>query len=645
MFTFSSHLNLANGERSSDWIELSSKTYSDGVTAVFATALACGNDGWRGGALSSEAGLCINMTPNRKIRRFMADYRYSLWWCRPAFGTDLKEVPDETQLLMLEKEDGSFCAVVPVVNDTCRCVLKGVAENTVSARLSSWCEDQFTCDGLAFVYMEGENPQKLVSACVKRALQILNSGVRHISRRRYPELMEYLGWCSWDSMQIRVNEEGLLHKCQEFQKKDIPVRWVILDDMWAHIQDFYGRSYADKDEMIKLMHHSALYDFEADPKRFPHGLAGCIEKIKEYGLSVGMWHPTTGYWRGIDPRGKAFEKLKDYLIQVDGGVWVPDWHKEKSYLYYKTIHDFFRQCGADFVKIDKQSMTSLHYKNLAPVGQCAKEYHAGMEASVGEHFDNCMINCMGMSSEDMWSRSVSAISRCSDDFQPEDAAWFTKHVMQCAYNSMLQGQFYWCDWDMWWTDDSQSTKNSIMRAISGGPIYVSDELDRSRAEVLKPLALSDGRILRCDRPAVPTADCVTVDPVTNPHAMKIQNTAGEYGVMAVFNITDSNEAVTACISGSQIDGFDSEEYAVYDYFEQSIVLLKGAESFQVTLKDREAYKLYLFVPLKNGFGAIGRTDKFIAPRTIRYVHGEDVVLVEEGPYAVIKDGKLYQYGE
>jgi len=44
---------------------------------------------------------------------------------------------------------------------------------------------------------------------------------------------------------------------------------------------------------------------------------------------------------------------------------------------------------------------------------------------------------------------------------------------------------------MWWTDDSQAVKNSVLRAISGGPVYVSDKLDRSREDVLKPLALSN----------------------------------------------------------------------------------------------------------------------------------------------------------
>ena len=54
------------------------------------------------------------------------------------------------------------------------------------------------------------------------------------------------------------------------------------------------------------------------------------------------------------------------------------------------------------------------------------------------------------------------------------------------------------------TNDPQALKNSVLRAISGGPIYVSDKLGESQADMLRPLTLSDGRILRTDRPAVPT---------------------------------------------------------------------------------------------------------------------------------------------
>lgn len=357
-------------------------------------------------------------------------------------------------------------------------------------------------------------------------------------------------------------------------------------------------------------------------------------------MQVGIWHPTTGYWMGIDPEGDIYREQKENLLRTEDGRYIPHYEQGKAYAFYGAFHDYLRQCGADFVKIDNQSMTRRFYKKFAPVGQVSRSFHNGMEASVGQHFDNTMINCMGMASEDMWNRTVSPISRCSDDFQPENSAWFAKHVMQCSYNDLIQGQFYYCDWDMWWTDDGQALKNSVVRAISGGPIYVSDMMERSNREILMPLILEDGRILRCDRPAVPTMDCLTTDPTQSGKVFKLQNVCGEAGVMAVMNLDAENRTVTGTISPSEIDGLEGEEFAVYEHFSRELTILKKDESKEVTLKDIHDMRLYNIVPIRDGFAAIGRTDKFIAPKTICHVIGREVVLVEAGEYAVVEDGKL-----
>jgi len=642
MFDFKPYINLGCGEKSYDRINLKEEKQGE-ASLVYVEALSGGFDAFdKDLSIDAEKGVCIDITPDKSLR-YMANYRSIQWWCDPYFGEDYEKMPSDTQFLVIEKGDGLYAVVVPVVNDEYKCVFEGNSKESFTARIFSLCENMYSCEGLAFVYAEGKNPLELTEKCVKAALKALNTGTRFREKRRYPEVLEYLGWCSWNAMKIRVNEQGMLDKCEEFKTKNIPVKWAILDDMWADIRSFCKYKYGDKHmDMINLMYSSALHSFEAAPERFPEGLKKCIEKIKQYGMKVCVWHPTTGYWRGIEEGGEAYRQLSDYLIKCDRGYYVPNWKKEKSYMYYKTIHDFFRQCGADFVKIDNQSMIDRLYKGQAPIGKIARELHSGMEASVGEHFDGAVINCMGMASESIWSRSTSAVSRCSNDFKPESKEWFTKHILQCAYNSIFQGQFYWCDWDMWWTDDGQARKNSLMRAISGGPIYVSDMIDRSNADVFEPLVLSDGSILRCDRPAMPSYDCITQDCRTSGNALKLQNTTGEYGVMAVLNIDENENPVNAKVSAEFIEGFDADEIAVYEHFSKQLTILKKNESFDVTLKNSDDYKLYIFAPVKDGFAAIGRTDKFISPKTIKYVHKEDIVLKEDGPYAYVKDGKLFE---
>ncbi len=627
---YSAYLRKQNNELQDFNVKAETKSI-DGVTAVFV-------NGFSRDVLDSEFGAGIDF--DIECSEWMADFRHSDFWCMPAFGESLSDVPNETQGLIYRKSDKSFGVILPVVSEKYKCVLCGNENGGLTAKLFSWATLS-SCRALAFVTCEGDNPFTLLQKCAETALKLLGNGCRTRTERRYPEIFEYLGWCSWDAMEIRVCEEDLVRKCREFREKDIPVRWAIIDDMWAEVHDFYDAEYKDRPEMFQIMHGSKLFSFKADPKRFPNGLKACIDKMNGFGIKVGMWHPTTGYWMGIDTDGEIYKDLKDNLICCENGKCVHHYSTDKAFAFYNAFHEYLQNSGAEFIKIDNQSgIIPKCYKGMAPVGEIAREYHNAMEASVGMHFDNAMINCMGMASEDMWNRKVSPISRCSDDFLPENSAWFLKHIMQCSYNDLIQGQLYYCDWDMWWTDDGQAEKNSILRAVSGGPIYVSDKLDRSKREILMPLVLSDGKILRCDRPAMPSADCITQNPLSSGKVFKLQNICGECGVIAAFNIDSENKPVSGAVSPSDIDGIEGEEFAVYEHFSRELKILKKDESFDLKLKDGNDYRLFVVSPIRDGFAVIGRTDKFISPKTVKAIVGREILLAENGEYAVVEDGKL-----
>ena len=587
--------------------------------------------------LDPECGVLYRIDPEKDLK-YMADWRYSEFWCAPFFGSDLREVPRDTQFLLYRDPDGRWGVIVPVVDRDYKCVLEGSPDG-LTARQFSWFEGLRECSDLAFVWAAGEDPFELTERAVRSAASVLGTVLR--GDRRYPEVFEYLGWCSWDALQIRVSEAGLLEKCEEFREKGIPVKWVILDDMWAEIAKFRGADYHTRQEMFALMHSSPMTDFEAAYDRFPDGLAHAVGKIREYGIKVGMWHPSTGYWYGLDPAGEAYRKLREYTTVTADGRIISDWRHEKAFGYFDTMHRFFRECGADFLKVDNQSMTRRFYKGMETVGRVTWEWHRGLEASVGLNFDNAMINCMGMASEDMWNRGFSSVSRCSDDFQPENRPWFAKHILQCTYNSILQGQFFWNDYDMWWTDDTQAVKNSVLRAVSGGPVYVSDEIGRSRPEILKPLSFDDGRILRCDRSGMPTADCLVDDPRTSGRPLKIQNMTGQAGVVAAFHIGEENIPLSGTVSPSDVPGLEGEEFVVYEYFTENRHRIGKDEVLHFTLQDQEDMRLFTIVPYENGFAPIGRTDKYLPYAAITAQIGEQVTLYEPGPYAYDKNGAFY----
>lgn len=633
MYNLNSYLNIETGVKQTELIKIEQKQGGNVIT-VYIKAFAQGFTE----TLDADFGAAIEFAPGI-VEEWMADYKYCNFWCKPYFGKNLSDIPDDTQGLIYKKIDGIYGVIIPLVSKEYKCVLCGTEEKIV-AKLYSLQSGLNRIEAPAFVYAEGENPFSLLEECTAEAVKILNNGCRVRKERRYPEIFEYLGWCSWDAFEIRVTEQNLIDKCEEFKEKNIPVKWAIIDDMWAEVRDFYDIEYTEREEMFELMHASKLYSFKADPYRFPNGLKGCIDKIKDFGVKVGIWHPTTGYWRGIDPCGSLFTEMSDYLLRTNSGMYVHSFELDKAYKFYSDVHDYFKESGAEFVKIDNQSRMADCYKGLVTIGEAARKWHKAVEASVGEHFDGCMINCMGMSNEDMWNRSVSPISRCSDDFKPEDREWFAKHITQCAFNSLIQGQLYYSDWDMWWTDDAQAVKNSVLRAISGGPIYISDTLERSRAEILKPLAFDDGRILRCDRPALPTLDCLTQNPINSRKLFKVQNVCGNSGVIAVFNLDGENRPVKGNISPVDINGISGETFAVYEHFSREFVILDKEQKMELALNDADDFKLFIVVPIKDGFAPIGRCDKFISPKSIKNVRGKNIELIENGEYAYVEDGKL-----
>ncbi|MEA4823035.1 MAG: Sip1-related alpha-galactosidase, partial [Clostridiaceae bacterium] len=255
--------------------------------------------------------------------------------------------------------------------------------------------------------------------------------------------------------------------------------------------------------------------------------------------------------------------------------------------------------------------------------------------------DNKLINCMGMASEDMWNRPMSPISRCSDDFLPENRPWFTKHILQCSYNSMIQGQFIICDWDMWWTGDTQALKNSVLRAISGGPIYVSDKLWESHGEILKPLVLSDGRILRCDRPAMPSRDCVTENPEKSGKPFKVQNICSGSGVVAAFNLDNTGRSVSGTVSPKDVEGLDGDEFALYEYFSGDWFIVDRDAAVEFVLPDSDTFRLYIIVPVNDGFAPIGLTEKMISPKSIIHEPDGSITARDHGTYAYIRNGVFY----
>lgn len=556
--------------------------------------------------------------PLPEFERFLAVYQHKDWWVRPAFGGKQEEIPGRTQLLIL-KSQSRYTVYLAVCGQECRADMAGSGSG-IRITVASNRGNRNVIDDLCLIRAEGNDPYRAVKAAVGRALMLLGRNGSQFAAKRYPEMFEYFGWCSWDAFYHKVNAQGIRGKLDEFHEKEIPVKWVLIDDGWLD---------ADYDRQV-------LKGLDADRTKFPEGLGSFVEDIKDgYGIEhVGVWHAVMGYWNGLEPGSSASAELSAGTSVLPDGRIVPSAEAGRAFVFYDKWHSYLKkQCGIDFVKVDGQSAISLCYGGMESYTEASSAVQKGLGASAAVHFDNRIINCMGMAPEDMWNRESSVISRSSDDFVPEVEHGFREHAVQNAYNSMLQGEFFMGDWDMFWSSHAENRQNAILRAASGGPVYTSDAPGATDASCILPLILKTGRVLRCDEAGRPSLDCLFYNPVETPAPLKIVNRCGRHFAVAALNIYEGMQECSGRLTTADYPELNGKEWYVYAHTSGTAGVLTENQSMEFTLPACGS-ELFLLLEKREGCQVLGLLDKYISPATVTPVHEEcgfvSVILEQEG---------------
>jgi hypothetical protein len=550
-----------------------------------------------------------------QVDGLLAHYMGNPWWTRPCFAGHVASIPPRTQSL-LWRTGHIYHHLLPVCGDVFKTELCG-DERGLNVIVSAYDGGYSDFETVAFVLASGSNPFDLSRRTAAGGLAALGTPFRTREYRRFPELFEYVGWCSWDAFYYQVNAAGILEKAQEFSAAGLPIRWLIVDAGWSDdVNDTY------------------LGSFRPHPRKFPGGFAPLIEQLKdEYGLRwVGAWHTITGYWNGVHRNGLLAQEMWPALYASSSGKLIPAPEAEKGFSFWNAWHAYLRSEGIDFVKVDHQGALALILENDLAIGKAAKGAHAALEASVGSHFDNRMINCMGMASENVWHRPISPLARNSEDFCPQRPGQFKEHALQNAYNAYYHAPFTWLDFDMWWTRHDDAANHAVLRAVSGGPVYVSDPVGETDPAVLWPLMLADGRVLRCDRPGLPTEDCLLRDPQQETVPLKVWNRFGEAGLVAAFHVHPEAGEVTGSVGPRDVPGLAGEQFVVFEHFTCRACLLRMCERLDLSLQDGRC-ALYVLTPLAGRHTPIGLIDKYVSPATIMAwrADGERMtVLLKEG---------------
>ncbi|CAL5203251.1 unnamed protein product [Lathyrus oleraceus] len=512
--------------------------------------------------------------------RLLSLFRVKIWWMIPRVGRSASDVPMETQLLLVEareeteikpdfssdsqeheQENISYILFLPVLDGAFRATLQGTALNELQFCVESGDACVQTCQSLEAVFVNsGDNPFELIKDSIK-ILEKHKGTFCHLENKEIPVHLDWFGWCTWDAFYTQVNPQGIKEGIQSLSSGGFTPKFVIVDDGW---QEALNEFHKEGEPLVEgTQFATRLIDIKENRKFSSAGSNNSCNNLHDFvhsikhNLSVKyvyMWHALAGYWGGVLPSSDAMKKYNPKLaypiqspsnlgnlrdIAMDSlekyGVGIID--PSKLYEFYNDYHEYLASCGVDGVKVDVQNLIETLGSGYGGRVSLTKQYQEALETSIARNFKrNNLICCMCHNSDSIYSSKKSAVARASEDFMPREPAFQTLHIASVAFNSLLLGEIFVPDWDMFQSKHETAEFHAAARAIGGCAVYVSDKPGNHDFKILKKLVLPNGSVLRARYAGRPTRDCLFQDPVMDGKSLlKIWNLNKLTGVIGVFN--------------------------------------------------------------------------------------------------------------
>ncbi|MHB9035590.1 MAG: Sip1-related alpha-galactosidase [Armatimonadota bacterium] len=548
------------------------------------------------------------------------DSGYPYLWARPFFSDSFGSLPERSCYYLWENSNGLYAAMIPLCGGGMRSFLQPNKEEYgfgVTVAAGSGAAEHIPSTVPMFVLSIDDDPFAATQSAYRAGLAAMGEKARLRHEKSYPEIFNYIGWCSWNTYYQGVNQQKIVDTVRSFKEAEFPIGWLLVDDGWLDVKD------------------TKLLSFDADPDKFPSGLGGLVSLLKsDYGVRwVGVWHAFTGYWNGVDPDGDDFQADKTMLAympnaehlpiisfgpELPKGIWIPSPYDDGAYGFFSSFHSRLKSECVDFVKVDNQSSLVRQIGGQIPIESAMHSLQSGLQRSVAENFKDAVINCMSMSPDALYEWSDSNIGRVSNDYFPGRPTDSQIHISDSVYNSLYWSQICWPDYDMFESHHVDAKLHAMARALSGGPVYFTDTPGREDWDVLRGLIFSDGRLAKPDQPALPTRDCLFVDPRREATALKVWNYSRGVGIIGCFNvhIGPDRTSVHTTIRASDVEGLSGESFAIYDQSNGDLFVLNRYDSLPVQVEYNGA-RIFIVSPIESGFAAIGAPEKYICPSVIK----------------------------
>lgn len=366
--------------------------------------------------------------------RFMACFRFKLWWMAQKMGDMGRDIPLETQFLLVETKDGShlepdgtgddgnkivYTVFLPLIEGSFRACLQGNAEDQLELCLESGDSDTKAASFMHSVFIyAGSDPFLTITEAI-RAVKLHLKTFRQRHEKKLPGIVDYFGWCTWDAFYQEVTQEGVETGIQFLSDGGTPPKFVIIDDGWQSVGGDEGGK--NDDELLRLtgIKENAKFQNKNDPAMGIKNIVGIVKE--KFGLKhVYVWHAITGYWGGVRPGVKEMEEYGSAMKYpvVSKGVIEnePVWKTDKMavkglglvnpknvYKFYNELHSYLAAAGVDGVKVDVQCILETLGAGLGGRVELTRQYHQALDASVARNFpDNGCIACMSHNNDALY---------------------------------------------------------------------------------------------------------------------------------------------------------------------------------------------------------------------------------------------------
>lgn len=572
------------------------------------------------------------------------------WWPyggNRVYGEVLSEKSKEGGIFsILELDDGDYLAVLPLCGDQAYAWF-APEDGRLKLKLGTKGTAAVAGDMPLLAWARADSPYEaanLAWAQASKAPQI-EGYMKMRGDKQYPEVFNYLGWCSWEEFKKNISSDLLVNALHTLEENELPVRYLLVDDG-----------------------HFSLETLMPKTDTFSEGYKPLTDLRNDTGIKwIGMWHALLGDAKGMgagDP-----PELAGSMMEAHNGRWIPKPDEASIRTFMNYLLKQSKADDIDFVKVDFCG-TLLPYAGGVSGEKVASDYPDTNENAIGnpsamatrysriyqetveEQFDG-LLNCNWHVPHFIFNSGENVVGRSGPDYKLT-----VDRARRSIFNNFSSipwlGQVAWGDHDMFHSTDKLAVRMmAISKALSGGPTYLSDNPGHIVPEEVWPLCYLDGQLPRPLAPGAPLPEDIfmnqdderlfrTMAPLPNRSvAIACFNLLGDgtsaSPVLDTKITEDHYKAASGMIQPYPGDWKVPEAgLLVYDFQTRSAETL-STNGYPV---ERAGFGEYLIQlsPIEQGWSVIGRTDKYLPAATVEIIElGEsklELKFHEAGPFAV-----------